>query len=199
MVYLVEASQNQYDSILADYRDAKDLDHRSRFIVGPLMDNDWTPPTLIYCKGSKNIRPNLMNYDQGMAFAIDNEAIVRLALRGADWCRLIPVKAEALDRRLKPLGSIEFTLLAITRMVDAVDRSRTTFKPYGDEIFAEGEPDQTFFHREKLPIDGLFHHKCGASSLILTYDDETRRELSFRRTFEASGLSGLRFIPLGNV
>jgi hypothetical protein len=199
MVYQVEAAQNHHDSILADHREAKDPDRISRFNVGPLIAQDWTPPTLIYRKGSKKVRPNFMDYDQGMAYAIDAEAIEKLALQEAEWCRLIPVRAEALDLRFKPLGSVEFTLLAVTRIVDAVDRVRTRFKPYGEEVFAVGDPDLTYFYWDRLPVDGLFHHKDGASTRILTYDDETRNEASFKRIFEASGLTGLRFIPLGNV
>lgn len=134
MVYRVQAAHNEFDSILADHR-ATRIPGDGRYLVGPTINGEWTPPTLIYCKGKKRMRPNLMDYDQGLAFAADDEAVDRLALREADWCRLIRVNVEALNRRYKPTGPIEFTLVAITRIVDAVDRSRTTFKPYGDEVF----------------------------------------------------------------
>lgn len=199
MVYEVRATHNDFDGILPDHRESRRAGLSTRFCVGPEIDLDWAPPTLIYSKGKKKIRPNIMSYDQDSAFTADSEAIERLALHEADWCRLVHVTAEALDLRLKPFGTIEFTLWAITRLVDAVDRSRTTFKPYGDEVFVTGSPNETVFHREKLPIEGLFHHKTGASSKILTYFDEANSELSFKQLYEASGLSGLTFIPLGTA
>jgi hypothetical protein len=199
MVYRVEATHNEYDHILADHRETKDARGDIRFIVGPHIAEDWTAPHLIYAKGTKKIRPNLMAYDQGAAFAADDEAIEKLALRDADWCRLVSVRADALDHRYKPLGIIEFTLLAVIRLVDAVDRSRTTFKPYGDEILKDHAPDETFFHREKLPTAGMVHHKSGASTSILTYDDDAHPDESFKRLFEASGLTGVKFIPVGQV
>lgn len=197
MVYRVVATLNEYDHLVPDYRERKANDER--FIVGPNMPLEWASPTLIYMKGSKKIRPNLMDYDQGAAFVPDDMAVDRLALLNAEWCRLVRVAAEVLDSRFKPIGQMELTLLAVTRLVDAVDRSRTTFKPYGDEIFLDGSPEETFFLRDRLPAEGLFHHKSGASTLILTYDDNSSPEASFRGTFEASGLTGLKFIPLGYV
>ncbi|MBS1715639.1 MAG: hypothetical protein JST30_15020 [Armatimonadetes bacterium] len=197
MVYEVRATHNDFDSVLPDHRESKSAG-QERFCVGPEIDSDWVPPTLIYSKGKKKIRPNIMSYDQDSAFTADSEAIQRLALDEADWCRLIRVTADALDLRLKPFGPIEFTLWAVTRLVDAIDRSRTTFKPYGDEVLS-GSPDETWFHRERLPYEGLFHHKTGASTRILTYDDQANSNLSFKQRYEGSGVSGLTFVPLGNV
>jgi len=154
---------------------------------------------LIYMKGSKKIRPNLMDYDQGAALVSDDLTVHKLALLDADWYRLLRVAAEVLDSRFKPIGQLDITLFAVTRLVDAVDRSRTTFKPYGDEIFLDGSPEMTFFLRDRLPSEGLFHHKCGASTSILTYDDVSTPNTSFKRAFEASGLTGLKFSPLGHV
>ncbi len=199
MVYRVQAAHSDFDSILANHQKTDIPGGDGQFLVGPRILDDWTPPTLIYCRGKRRIRPNLMDYDQGRAFAIDDETIDKLALREADWCRLVHVEVDALDLRFNPFGPIQFTLLAITRLVDAVDRSRTTFKPFGDELLQDNLPDETFFQKESLPTTGLFHHKSGASTWLLTYDDESLPEQSFKRAFESAQLTGLKFIPIGNT
>lgn len=196
MVYSISATHNEYDHIIADHRED---DSDGRFNVGPDMAKDWAPPTLIYCRGTKKIRPNIMQYDQIYAFTADIEAIEKLSLNEADWCRLVPIRAEMLNLRLKPFGLVEFTLFAVTRIVDAVDRSRTTFKPYGDEIFDTDMPGVNFFHRDRLPSEGMFHHKCGAGTRILTFDDAECPEQSFKRLYESTGLTGLVFKPFGEV
>lgn len=158
-----------------------------RLQVGPDIAGDWSPPPLIHMLGKKKIDADFWDYDQGLAFAVS--APVADALAGEDWCRLIPFTAEAYDAKLKPSGDISGILLAVTRLVDAVDRERTRFKPYGNEILDFDTPGATVFLANRLPQDGLFHHRSGASTVIFA-------TAPFRDLVERESWSGLQFRPV---
>lgn len=194
IVYRVLATNNNNDCILPDIDKMPDGLRDPRLNVGPAIMDDWTPPPLFLMRGRKKIDADFLAYDHDKTFVVNDE--VAKSLEGQDWCRMIPFTVEVMDRNRKPAGELSKVLLAITKLVDAVDRSRTRFKPYGDEIINYDEPDTTFFHHEKLSPSGLFHHKSGASTRILCAEDPARQEQSFKTLFDQTGWTGLEFIPL---
>ncbi|MBV6459577.1 MAG: hypothetical protein HONBIEJF_02726 [Fimbriimonadaceae bacterium] len=165
-----------------------------RLVVGPNMPEDWTPPPLVHMLGKKKIDADFWDYDQGVAFTVSRR--VAEALAGEEWCRLVPFVAEAYDAKLKPSGEISGLLLAVTRLVDAVDRDRTRFKPYGNEVLDFDTPGATAFLPERLPHEGMFLHRSGASTVVLAAEAPGDGSGSFRAFAERASWSGLRFLPV---
>lgn len=194
VVYRVLATNNDNDHLLPDIDKMPDGLRDRRLKVGPEIMDDWTPPPLFLMRGRKKIDADFWAYDHDLTFVVNEK--VAAVLEGELWCRMIPFTTEVMDRKRKPAGELSKHLLVITGMVDAVDRTRTRFNPYGDEIIDYDQPDSTFFHHDKLPVAGLFLHKSGAATIILCAEDPARPEESFKALFNQMGWTGLEFIPL---